>query len=662
MRYTILFIICIASHLSMRASGNPTDSLLHLLPQKKLPQEKYETLRSLADLSFETPIEKTYLKLCYLEAEKADKRPEMLEALGDLAYTYIKGEQSDSARFYMDIIRQAGNDDEVKSRITQLSIRLSDIEMKPADIEAARKELESKSQKEKSIYAKIEYAAFIGNRLYRQEKFKEALPYLQTATELATTLPFKEGFKILVQLMRLQSKAYTGDNQFDKSAALLEESIRLRTNHYEQYYRQERPFYYINSYYIESYTSLFTNIKVLSQQKINDYLRKIIILCKQSTAPTDKYCCFLALNNYYLDKEDFAQGLSTCDSLIKYAELIAPYNLAGLYDVSSQINQAMGNYKEALYDLKASHSLADSISNVETSNQLNQLQVQYKVDKLNYEKSQLEIKSKRILLIALSVILLIVVVVCTYLYRSLKKERRMKARLRLLKTKAEESENMKTAFINSICHEIRTPLNAIVGFTDLIFNEDIDEESRRDFPAEVQRNTSLLTSLISGMLEVSNLDVSHEKLPCEPTNITAVCQHETDILRHSLKPAIRYLLDIPASPAIVSCNERYLGLVIENLLNNANKFTDSGDITLHYHIDQLQKRLIISITDTGCGIPANKYEEVFERFTKLDSYKQGSGLGLYLCRLIIKRLTGEIGIDPDYTQGTRILISLPMDE
>lgn len=112
---------------------------------------------------------------------------------------------------------------------------------------------------------------------------------------------------------------------------------------------------------------------------------------------------------------------------------------------------------------------------------------------------------------------------------------------------------------------------------------------------------------------------------------------------------------------IVSTNARYLRIVLEHLLENANKFTQQGHITLSCRASG--KRLRISVTDTGKGIPAEKRETVFERFVKLDSFVQGGGLGLYLCRMIVTRLAGEIYIDPEYTQGgTRVTVELPIEE
>ena len=141
---------------------------------------------------------------------------------------------------------------------------------------------------------------------------------------------------------------------------------------------------------------------------------------------------------------------------------------------------------------------------------------------------------------------------------------------------------------------------------------------------------------------------------------TCVPSEEMGKLEQWAKPGVTYRMELPEDEISVSTNEQYLSLVIENLLNNANKFTDTGTITLKMRLDKTQGTLRIEVADTGCGIPSEKREEVFQRFTKLDEFAQGNGLGLYLSRLIIKRLSGSIFIDPDYTEGTRMVIDLPL--
>lgn len=375
----------------------------------------------------------------------------------------------------------------------------------------------------------------------------------------------------------------------------------------------------------------------------------------------DKYNYYLCVNNYYTynrTKKDLTKAIAANDSLIKIATILAPQNLPGLYNINSMLYERANDYPNALHYLKISHQMQDSLNTEITHKQLNELQVKYDVNALNNEKAKLEIKNKKILILSLSILLVIVIGVCTHLYFSLKREKRMKAELKVLNSKAQESEKMKQAFINSICHEIRTPLNSIVGFSDLIMNTDIDEETRKEFPAEIQKSTLLLTGLVNSMLEVANLDVSEDRLSCEPTDMRNICIQEME--RVSKKPEIQYRLDIAEETMMISTNAQYLTLVIEHLLSNANKFTEKGQILLGYKVNLSQDRIFISVTDTGCGIPKEKHEEVFNRFSKLNTFVPGNGLGLYLCRLIVKRLGGEIKIDPDYTEGTRIIVSLPI--
>lgn len=653
--------ICMA----MTKSVTPKDSLLQVLAHEKNAHQTMSIYRNLADLSFETPDERTYLKLTYQEAIKEKDYGTALEALGELGHAYIKAEMNDSVEYYKNIIQEIGpNDKETESWITYLNMRLFYKSFVYGDNkEAVEKELakrESADKTHSSIYQKIEDAYILGTALYSDEKPDKAFPYFLTATKLAKELPFKEGFKLQILVMRPLGILYMAKDQNEEGLRIMEDIIKLQTNYYHQFQKAKRPFYYINEFYIPSYTALLISPCCIEPEKSHYYMEKILALCKQSPSDSNKYSCFLAMNNYYINLKEYEKAITANDSLIKYAYKVVPRNVPGIYDVSSQIYEEMGRYKDAFITYRTSRAMQDSITSSETQEQINKLQVKYNVDKLKYEKTQLEIKNKHTMLICLWTILAIVTLVCLYLYKNLQKERRMKSKLHTLKAKAEESEKMKTAFINSICHEIRTPLNSIVGFTDILFDGNIDQDIRDTFPEEIQKNAGLLTSLIDSMIEVSKLDVSEEKLPLTDTNINSICHREMDILRASAKSTICYHLDIPQEETVIPCHERYLSLVIENLLNNANKFTENGDITLHFHINEEADRLEIHVKDTGCGIPKEKSEEVFERFTKLDTYKPGNGLGLYLCKLIVKRLSGKISMDETVKRGTTIVISLPL--
>lgn len=653
MRYILLTVLCLVFQFGVQAESNPKDSLLRALANTTDQKEQLRIYRNLADLTYETPEESGYLNPLYEKAIKLGQNELALETLSDLTQILVDREHEDSIRYCMDLIKELAPQGTQDRWLCYLNMYM--IDMGTMTLED---KINSEKNKEQSIYSQIEDAYTIGVKLYDQRKPAESLPYMETAVNLSEKLPLKEGFKYQMRTMRLLAKLYTMNGQIVKSIPMLENVVRLQERYYNEYIRDSRPFYPINDFLIANYSSLLLNAGFMPEEKVQHYIKLLTKLGKESPSPKNRYNYFHALSNYYLGKKEYKAALQCNDSLIRYAHQIASYNVPGLYKLSSWLYERLDNPAQALSYLKKSIQMKDSLQSEEGLEKLKELQVQYEVSNLNYEKSKLEIRNKRIMVICLTVILALAVILCLYLYTNLKKERAMKQRLRILKVQAEESEKMKTAFINSICHEIRTPLNAIAGFTELMFDDSIDEESKACFPETIRQNTDLLTSLIDSMLEVSNLDVSDEKLPCEPADIAGICQREVDRFAEYASPEIEYRAELPESPLVIPTNAHYLALVIEHLLDNAKKFTERGSIVLRCVKEG--DRLVLTVTDTGCGIPEKMRETVFDRFTKLDTYKPGNGLGLYMCRLVVNRLSGEISIDPDYKEGTRMTIILPI--
>ncbi len=662
MRFLILFLLVSVIHLTRADNTYRKDSLLHLLSQTQDSPGKIKVYRNLADLCFETPEENVFLKKMYAEALKINDLDNQLSALQDLVQASIKNYQLDSAFHYMNLVQKSGDSEMVTDVYTYLQIRFLEREILDKNSQGMiEKELHASPNNEPDyLYARIKQNFVTGCYLAAQEKGEEAQPFLEEATTLSARLPFKNGYKYRTLCQWNLAHVYRFNGKGKEAVELIKQAIALLQTYYDTFYKNERPFFNINTRIIQNYSFILSSLDVLSPEEADDYLEQIQQYSRFSDNPWDKYNGFLATNNYYLYRKNYEKALQTNDSLIKYARLVVPYNLEGLYGISSQICEAMGNALQALHYLKLSYRLKDSLNTQKTQEKFNELQVKYNLDKLAYEKTQLEIANKRILLFCFAGLFFLVSGICFYLFYNLRKERQMKNKLHLLKERSEESEKMKTAFINSMCHEIRTPLNAILGFSDLLLDDEVDLEARKTFPGLIRQNGILLTSLIQDVLEVSNLDVSEEKLPCEPTDLTAICRQEIDRIKELGKPSIQYTLDIPEEKVIISTHAKYLSRVIEHLLSNANKFTQKGSIILSFRISPKGQTLFLSVTDTGCGIPPEKYELVFQRFSKLDTFTQGNGLGLYLCRLIVKRLNGEIQIDPTYTGGTRFLIRMPL--
>ena len=661
---TAIFILisstALASNLTQAA-----DSLLGVLKNTQSPELRIQIYRNLADIYTESNEARTYLLKMYQEASTIDDRKSMLNALDDILIAGINDYNKDTVAKYTELFEKIATKEELKCLLPFYRMRTFDSRCYSGERdEAVKEEISSQNSKIKAkedIYNQVASAYNMGTSFYMSDQFTKAIPYLDKAMQLAESLPEKDKYIYKKFITWRVCFTYAQAGKSKEAVKIMEQLINMVEYKYKTDYQKQRPFYNIDLYLLQYYSFMISSLPVLTLEQEKSYWRRIQEIGKSLTNDLDKYNYYLCANNYYSNnrtERDFLKAIAANDSLIKFATILAPQNLPGLYNINSMTYEAIKDYQNALKYLKISHQIQDSLNTEATHKQLNELQVKYDMNALNNEKTMLEIKNKKTMLTSLSILLIIVITICTYLYFSWKKEKRMKMELKALHLKAQESEKMKQSFINSICHEIRTPLNAIVGFSDLIMNEEIDAEMRKEFPPEIQKNTVLLTSLINSMLEVANLDVSEEKLPCKPIDIKNICVHEMKQLKK--KEGIEYKLEITEESMIIPSNAQYLTQVIEHLLSNANKFTEKGQITLGYRVNQSKEEISIYVSDTGCGIPQEKHEEVFNRFSKLHTFMPGNGLGLYLCRLITKRLAGEIKIDPAYKEGTRMIVTLPI--
>lgn len=258
----------------------------------------------------------------------------------------------------------------------------------------------------------------------------------------------------------------------------------------------------------------------------------------------------------------------------------------------------------------------------------------------------------------------LVVLVADYLYyRNKKLKISLENRGRELiaaKEKAEESDMLKSAFLANMSHEIRTPLNAIVGFSALLGDESISEEDRNVYMGIVNQNSDLLLTLIGDILDISRLETGKISFTLHPENIVAICQQVISTTAHGRKKDVECVFNPPVESFILKTDSQRLSQVLINLLTNASKFTEKGTIALAFEIQKEQRRILFSVSDTGCGIPRERQERVFNRFEKLNEFKQGTGLGLAICKQIVLRFGGNIWIDPEYTEGARFVFSHPI--
>lgn len=659
-----IFALMLCFFTSVMAITANRDSLIRIAKTTADESLRAATYRNLADIYLDKPEEEHYLRLLYQSAQKMKNKALTLNTLSELANSYILNGNIDSAYYYMNLVKKETDKQTANKYLSALRIKLFSNGLnqgkKEAD-EALASELNFfKTADMDDIYIQIEKAYVSGSSLLQFSKYKEAAIHLEQAWRLSKKLtdPDDMQYRIITGWTYANNLRDVGDMQ--KCTESLEDMLELYQSRYKREYLGKRPYYNIERHYLQCYASLLMHAATLPKEKLEYYIGEIKKMGAHVTDPFDRYNYLLAMNNYYLFIEDYPNALKIIDEQIKVLLLFSPTTLPYKFMLQSDIYEELGDYRNALDKYKTYTQYKDSFACKEREEQLNTLQVEYEVDKLKYEKINLESRNKLILVITLSVILLLAIALCIYLYSSLKKEKQMKKRLCHLNEKAGESERMKTEFINSMCHEIRTPLNAIVGFSDIILEGDYDDESRGEFGELIKSNTELLTSLVNDMLVVSNLDSSSDMLPCKVANINDICREAFEDAKSRNQKPVEYVLDMPEEEIMFSTHAEHLSLVLDNLLRNAAKFTQEGCITLELLRDSDGEGIRIQVTDTGCGIPLDKQEVIFERFTKLDSFVQGNGLGLFLSRLVISRLMGTIGVDASYTKGARFVISLPV--
>jgi signal transduction histidine kinase len=324
-------------------------------------------------------------------------------------------------------------------------------------------------------------------------------------------------------------------------------------------------------------------------------------------------------------------------------------------DAVTIIYEKAGRWEEAFHALKKQHLASDSIDNVVLTNSMMGIR-----DEMMIYEAERDAARSRFYMMSAVIILLALLVVA--LFHITQTRRRHLKELKKAYNQALESDKMKTAFIQNISHEVRTPLNIISGFSQVIANPELDAniEERREIARMTQKNARLITSLIDEMLLVSLNESSEEAKKENHVEINTLMrgvmkEAEGNI---STKTTIQYDTTLADNFTILS-NEYMLKIIINALVDNAVKNTPEGAIVLKASKPS-DNELALTVEDTGCGIPANEAEHIFERFVKLDTFKEGIGLGLPLCRMLIEKLGGGVRLDTAYTKGARFIVTLPI--
>ena len=324
-------------------------------------------------------------------------------------------------------------------------------------------------------------------------------------------------------------------------------------------------------------------------------------------------------------------------------------------DAVTIIYEKAGRWEEAFHALKEQTAASDSIDNVVLTNSMMGIR-----DEMMIYEAERDVARTRFYLMSAVIILLALLAIALF-YITQTRRRHLKE-LKKAYDQVLESDKMKTAFIQNISHEVRTPLNIIGGFSQVIANPDLDPdiEERREIARMTQKNARLITTLIDEMLLVSLNENSEEAKKENQVEINSLMRGVMKEAKGNLsdKTTIQYDTTL-ADDFTILTNEYMLRIIINAIVDNAVKYTPEGTITLKASKPS-DTELALTVEDTGCGVPAAEAEHIFERFVKLDTFKEGIGLGLPLCRMLIDKLGGTVRLDTTYTQGARFVVTLPI--
>lgn len=215
--------------------------------------------------------------------------------------------------------------------------------------------------------------------------------------------------------------------------------------------------------------------------------------------------------------------------------------------------------------------------------------------------------------------------------------------------KAEASDRLKSAFLANMSHEIRTPLNAIVGFSSLLTSTENAAEKEL-YNSLIGHNNKLLLNLINDVIDLSKIESGYLELRPDWVNLTELLDESVAEYVHQVPSGVELLTNYPAHDSLVELDKLRIKQILSNFLSNALKNTTTGHVEVFYEVDHQSVR--IGVKDTGRGIPQNMLEKIFERFEKLDSFAQGAGLGLPICKLIVEKMNGRILVDSQLGIGT----------
>ena len=228
--------------------------------------------------------------------------------------------------------------------------------------------------------------------------------------------------------------------------------------------------------------------------------------------------------------------------------------------------------------------------------------------------------------------------------------------------KAEKASKMKSLFLANMSHEIRTPLNAIEGFSRVLVETD-SQEDRMKFYEIIESNNSRLSSLVNEILDLSRVESGEIVMKKSQTDLNELCSSIKNLFKFRCPDSVQLVWKKPLMNVTFNTDANRLTQVFSNLISNALKHTPTGSITYGYQILEEGSQIEFFVKDTGSGIAKEDLGHIFETYVSRDAEttKNGYGLGLPLCKIIVEKLGGKISVESEQGKGSTFRFSMPFE-
>lgn len=335
------------------------------------------------------------------------------------------------------------------------------------------------------------------------------------------------------------------------------------------------------------------------------------------------------------------------------------------FDIKITIYKMMGRMDQAFNTSQQRMECIDSLFSDMLYNNLNKANSSTDMALTKSQAAQNQRNMLFAILIMAIIIIAMLVYAVMYFRRSKQNLHEKNEQLTSALAMAEEGEKMKTEFVRSVSHEIRTPLNAINGFNELLNTPGLDlpEEERADLLHRIEKNVQDITKIVDDMLRIAD----KESNEFYPKSDKIYCNQFLQSIIYGYRNKCNAHVELQYTTKVINrfqieTNIEGLRKVLEQVIENAIKFTKEGFIRLHCERSEDEKQLIISVSDSGCGIPKEQQAHIFDGFYKVDSFEQGIGLGLAVGKKIATKLGGDLVIDSKYIGGARFVLTIPIEQ